>query len=335
MKKIIVTGGCGFVGRHLIRRLLLDGHRVHCVDNLRMNTGAIHPADGWFGIEPKEFINFRFFQRDCRDYFHKFKDDDYDYAFHLAAVVGGRMMLEKQPLAVADDLSIDSHFWQWAERTKPKKIIAFSSSAAYPIHMQTKDNHQLLHENLIDLRGTDLGIPDLSYGWSKLTLEFLSKLAYERHGLKSVIFRPFSGYGEDQDSAYPFPSLIEKVAIDKGSFKVAVWGSGEQMRDWIHIEDCIDGILKIMDKVDDANAVNLSTGISTSFKDFIGMAAEVVGYHAEVVPDLKKPEEVFARVGSTTKQNSFGFKAKISLEEGIRMALEYRGLKRANKKEFR
>ncbi len=67
-----------------------------------------------------------------------------DYAFHLAAIVGGRLMIEQNPLAVADDLSIDSEYWQWAVKTRPKKTICFSSSAAYPIKHQTFDQYRHL-----------------------------------------------------------------------------------------------------------------------------------------------------------------------------------------------
>ena len=90
-------------------------------------------------------------QQDCRDWFTEHGDTDFDYVFHLAAMVGGRAMIENKPLAVADDLSIDAEYWQWAERTHPARTACFSSSAAYPVKYQRETGYQLLSESWADL----------------------------------------------------------------------------------------------------------------------------------------------------------------------------------------
>ena len=322
MRKVLVTGGAGFVGRRLVRRRLEAGDEVHCVDSLVPLSGAIEPGKDWFGIDPTAFDDFHFYHEDCRDYFRRVKDDDFDYCFHLAAIVGGRLMIEQNPLAVADDLSIDAAYWQWATRTEPKKSVCFSSSAAYPIKFQRLENYCLLTEDMIDF-DANLGVPDMSYGWSKLTLEYLGRLAWERHGLRSVVFRPFSGYGEDQDMTYPVPTICKRALENVGAEQLTVWGSGEQKRDFIYIEDCIDGILAMMDKIDDGDAVNLSTGIFTDFKRFAGIAARQCGYEPRVVGMSDKPEGVFARAGGTLKQESLGFNYSTSLETGISKVLNH------------
>ncbi len=320
MRKILVTGGAGFVGRHVIRRLLEAGDEIHCVDNVAPLTGGIHPQDTWPFFNPLDYKNFKFYNEDCRDFFKRVRDTDFDYAFHLAAMVGGRLMIENNPLVVADDLAIDAEYWQWAVSAKPAKSLCFSSSAAYPIKYQTRDYYILLKEDMISFDG-DIGMPDMTYGWAKLTAEYLAKLAYEKHGLKSVVYRPFSGYGEDQDDTYPFPGICKRVLEHKGEPVVTVWGSGLQMRDFIHIEDCVDGILKTMDKIDDGGAVNLSTGIFTSFIDFAKLATECCGYTAEVKGTSDKPEGVFARGGDTQKQAELEFVYKIDFKTGIEKAL--------------
>jgi GDP-L-fucose synthase len=170
---------------------------------------------------------------------------------------------------------------------------------------------------------TDIGMPDMSYGWAKLTTEYIGKLAYEKHGLKSVAYRPFSGYGEDQDDTYPFPSICKRAIENNGKDTLTVWGTGEQMRDFIHIEDCIDGILLTMDKIDNGDAINLSTGIYTSFKELARLAAQTLGYSPEIKGLSDKPEGVFARGGDTTKQKELGFTYKISLKEGVEKAINY------------
>ena len=322
MLKSLVTGGAGFVGRHIVRRLLEQGHEVHAVDCVAQYTGGIDPAAGWPLFDPRDYKTFHFYKEDCRAWFNRVKDTDFDYGFHLAAMVGGRLMIDFNPLAVADDLAIDAGYWQWAKAAKPKKTACFSSSAAYPISLQRADHYVFLKEDMISFDG-DIGMPDMSYGWAKLTCEYLAQLAYQKHGLKSICYRPFSGYGEDQDDAYPFPSICKRVLANRGQKELHVWGTGTQMRDFIHIEDCVDGIMTTVDQIDDAGAVNLSTGILTSFIDFAKLAAELAGYKPEVKGMSDKPAGVFARGGDTTKQHQLGFKHKTSFRDGIHQALDY------------
>lgn len=320
MQKALVTGGAGFAGRHLVRALLDAGFEVHAVDNLAPLTGAKNPDDGWPLFDPRDYKTFHFVREDCRDWFARVQDTDFDYAFHMAALVGGRMMIERNPLAVADDLSIDAAYWQWAKAAKPKKSVYLSSSAAYPIKFQRPEGYELLKEEMISFE-TDIGMPDLTYGWAKLTGEYLAILAHERHGLNSVVYRPFSGYGEDQDDAYPFPSICKRAIAQRGQPSIKVWGSGRQMRDFIHIDDCVAGILATMDLINDGKGINLSTGIFTSFIDFARLAARELGESPDVYGSSDMPEGVFARAGDTSLQVQLGFVAKTPFETGVRNAL--------------
>ena len=95
------------------------------------------------------------------------------------------------------------------------------------------------------------------------------------------------------------------------------------MRDFIHIEDCVDGVLKTMDKIDDGDALNLSTGIYTSFIEFASMAAKICGYNPEVKGTEDKPTGVFARGGDTNKQKDFGFVYKTDFHSGIKKAIKF------------
>jgi len=148
-------------------------------------------------------------------------------------------------------------------------------------------------------------------------------LAWQHHGLKSVIYRPFSGYGEDQDAAYPFPSICRRAIKEHGNAELTVWGTGDQMRDFIHIEDCIDGVLRTMDQIDDAEAFNLSTGTYTSFKQLAGLAAEVCGYKPRIVGLSDQPSGVFARAGDITRQRELGFVPRTDLRTGVERAIRY------------
>lgn len=322
MRKVLVTGAAGFVGRHIVKKLLEVGDEVHAVDNISPYTGGIDPADGWPLFDPRDYDKFKFYRTDCRSWFDVAKEGDFDYAFHLAAMVGGRLMIENNPLSVADDLAIDAAYWQWAKVARPRKSVCFSSSAAYPIKLQRMENYVLLKEDMISF-DRDIGMPDMSYGWAKLTAEYLGRLGHSKYGLKSICYRPFSGYGVDQDDAYPFPSICKRVLANHGASIVQVWGTGAQMRDFIHIDDCVEGIFATMDQIDDGSAVNLSTGVLTSFANFASIAANLSGYDPEIRGLSDKPEGVFARGGDIAKQLALGFSAKIPLRTGIEQALKY------------
>ena len=319
MRKILITGGAGFVGRHFCEHFLHCGDEVHCVDSLVPHTGAQGPTSWYFSPKGPRF---HFQNQDCRQWFHDHADvDDIDYVFHLAAMVGGRLMIENHPLAVADDLAIDAAYWQWAEKARPRKTVAFSSCAAYPLKFQTIENSTLLTESMIDFK-SDLGVPDLTYGWAKLTNEFLAQLAAQRHGLDSAVYRPFSGYGADQDLTYPFPAILQRVrALENSQSPFIVWGTGNQRRDFIHIDDIVRGVIHTMDDLHGGQAMNLSTGIGTSFKEFARLAVRLRGFWPEIVGAAEKPEGPFARVGDTTLQHQMGFVHKISLSHGIEQAM--------------
>ena len=320
--RILITGGAGFVGRRFVKYFLDKRFEVVVVDSIVEKTGGLDPKNGWPLFSPFEYKNFSFHNLDCRNWFVKNKYEYFDYVLHLAAIVGGREMIEKNPLAVAEDLSIDSDFWNWCRFSKPGKVICFSSSACYPIYLQKSDTYRLLIESDINFT-KNIGVPDLSYGWSKLTCEYLAKLAYKYYGIKSVVYRPFSGYGEDQDLNYPFPSLCKKIFKSNKNDTINVWGSGKQMRDFIYIDDCVEGVIKTMDKIHDASALNLSTGILTSFTDFIMQGSSLLEKKIMVEAQTTKPEGVFARGGDIKKQTKYGFHHKTTFIEGIKKGLSY------------
>ena len=101
---------------------------------------------------------------------------------HCAAIVGGRLKIEGDPLAVATDLSIDAEFFNWVVKAKPKQVIYFSSSAVYPIELQTRKFGVALNESMVHFNGNRIGVPDCTYGFAKLAGEFLAKQAIEKYG---------------------------------------------------------------------------------------------------------------------------------------------------------
>jgi GDP-L-fucose synthase len=317
---ILITGGCGFVGRHFISRLDDGTNNISVVDNLVQGGGGIDPIR-WDNI-PSNRISF--INQDCRKFFVG-NSKKYDLVIHLAAVVGGRLTIERNPLAVAEDLSIDADFWKWAVETTPGHIISFSSSAAYPVALQENEGKKL-KESDINFSST-LGMPDLTYGWAKLTNEYLGLLAASTKELKVATYRPFSGFGEDQSLDYPFPSICKRAAekLDEEVFEV--WGSGLQSRDFVHIDDIVDGVLSTYQKITDGSAVNLCSGVLTTFKELASLACKQAGYFPRIRGNTSLPEGVFSRVGDPARIHSLGWVPKISLAEGVKRGVEYQKLK--------
>jgi len=313
--KILISGCCGFVGRHFTRRLVDDGHDVIGIDNM---SAGIYPADWVF--KPKRPIHeWKFYYADVREWARKYKPD-YDLIIHCAAVVGGRLKIDGDPLAVATDLAIDADLYQWLAKHRFKgKLVYFSSSAVYPIELQTAATHLPLHESMVDLKVNRIGMPDQTYGWAKLTGELLARHADITYGIDTAVYRPFSGYGEDQDLSYPFPAIMRRIAQQQNP--VEVWGPGTQARDFIHIDDVVECVLQTYVKVR-GEPLNIGTGRPTDFQSLIWMAAEIAGYHAEVKPDTLKPAGVHYRVSDPYRMSQH-YLPKISLEEGIRRSLDF------------
>jgi nucleoside-diphosphate-sugar epimerase len=288
--KILITGHLGFVGRSFLNHFN-DRHDIT-------------------GIDLKE-------GNDCRDFF-KESTQKFDLIIHLAAIVGGRETIENEPLSVATDLSIDSEFFNWVIKTKQPRVVYFSSSAAYPVHLQSPELEYRLKESDINLN--DIRLPDYTYGWSKLTGEYLAKFVREQ-GTKVYVFRPFSGYGVDQDLTYPFPSFIDRIKRKVSEFEI--WGDGTQVRDFIHMEDIVEAVMTVVNNDIQVDALNLGSGIATPFNTLAEKMFDISKWRPEegIKHLLNKPIGVSYRVCDPTLMLSL-YKPKYTLEERIEQILK-------------
>jgi nucleoside-diphosphate-sugar epimerase len=308
--KALVTGGAGFLGRHVVAALVHAGWDVTSFD--------IYPR----GIPGVSFGDARtFFSSDV---------SRYDLVVHAAAVEPHRSAIDNSPLTVgAANLELDAGLFQWAARTEPGRVIYLSSSAAYPVELQSRPNLEAkaawartstgrscaLYENDIDLYAPKL--PDAMYGHLKVMGERLAD-AYRRQGGIVTVVRPFSGYGEDQDDRFPFGAFRDRAMRRDDPFEV--WGDGTQTRDWIHVDDVVGAILAAYDHGVDG-PVNLATGQPTSFNDLAHLFAAAASYEPEIKHLTDAPRGVAYRVGDPTLLNTF-YQPKVTLEEGIRRALD-------------
>jgi nucleoside-diphosphate-sugar epimerase len=291
VKRALVTGSEGFIGRHVSAALESAGWDVTGLDVKR---------------SPVEDVRL-FFRQDSTPF---------DVVIHAAAVVGGRELIEGNPLALAVNLELDAAMFSWVLRTRSGRVVYLSSSAAYPIACQQTYPHWRLREDFIDLAYP--AAPDQLYGWIKLTGEHLAARAREA-GIPVTVLRPFSGYGADQDLTYPFPSFIDRAARRTSPFDI--WGTGEQVRDWVHIDDIVGAIMVCIDEGIDG-PLNIGWGRPTSFLELADLVTTAAGMSHSTTFRLhpEKPSGVAWRVCDPTEMLKV-YTPKITLEEGIAMAL--------------
>jgi nucleoside-diphosphate-sugar epimerase len=263
-----------------------------------------------------------------RDALDVFRDCDvhFDLVVHCAAVAPHRAAIDGRALAVgAGNAELDAAMFRWAARTKPGRVVYFSSSAAYPVSLQrgeTAFSHPAwpstmprpLVEDDIDL--DDPEQPDAIYGEVKLMGERLAE-AYRVQGGAVTILRPFSGYGEDQSADFPFGAFRDRARQREDPFQI--WGAGVQMRDWVHVDDVVGAALAAVDQ-DVDGPVNIATGIGTSMADLARMFAREAGYNPTFQFLTDRPAGVAYRVGDPTLLHEF-YEPKVTIAEGVKRAL--------------
>jgi nucleoside-diphosphate-sugar epimerase len=291
--RALVTGSEGFIGRHITAGLLAAGYEV-------------------VGVDPCE--EFATASSDCRVWFAtRLGEARFDLVVHCAALVDGRETIEhKAALLAAYNLQLDGAMFEWALQARPGRIVYFSSSAAYPTVLQN-GSHRLTEGDI----GWHRGEPDASYGWVKLTGERVAA-EVRKAGVPVTIVRPFSGYGEDQDDCYPFPAMIQRAV--RGDEPFVVWGDGQQVRDFIHVDDIVNAVLALVEA--EANGpVNLGTGRAVSMDALARMAMDACGYRGRIKHLSDKPVGVRFRVANTALMDRY-YTPKVPLEEGVRRAVE-------------
>jgi UDP-glucose 4-epimerase len=270
--KALVTGSAGFLGSHFALELRMRGWDVVGLD-------VAHNVAG-----PTEQLI------DCRDYFGEMSTR-YDLVVHCAAVIPDRELRETMPMIVAENLDIDRQMFEWAITTAQKRVLYFSSSAAYPVDLQ--QGGRALSEG--DLWPDTARCADGLYGWTKVLGEMHAETA-RKAGVPVTVVRPFTGYGEDQSEIYPFPAIIDRA--NRHQDPLMVWGSGHQVRDFVHVDDIVAIGLKACEKGLEG-PINIGTGVPTSMIHLARTVAAEAGYDPEIACIVTKPDGVPYRVNGS------------------------------------
>lgn len=279
--RAVVTGSAGLIGSAVASVLKGAGYEVTGVDTAKA-----------YGAQ------------DVRD-FARSDAGGWHLAVHCAAVVGSVKM--RGSVDHAANLAIDADFFRWAARTRPGRVVYFSSSCAYPVAW---GHGHRLRESDIDLRAPKW--PDGLYGWVKLTGEVLAETA-RAAGVQVSVVRPFSVYGPGLKEGFAVRGLADQVR--RRADPLEVWGDASQARDFIHVSDVAAAVLEMARQGIDG-PVNLGTGTGTSLAGLAAQMAAAAGYEPQVKVNASLPAGVPSLVADPSRLHEF-YIPEVGLKDGL------------------
>ncbi|GIP06890.1 GDP-L-fucose synthase [Paenibacillus lautus] len=299
--RIIVTGGAGFLGYHVVKKLELMG-----CQNIFITRSKEYDLVTESGIKKM------------------FEDLKPDYIIHLAAVVGGIGANRLNPgKYFYDNLMMGTQLIEQSRIYNIKKFIGVGTICAYPKFTP------------VPFKEDDLwmGYPEETnapYGLAKKMMLVQSQAYREQYGLNSIYLLPVNLYGPrdnfDPSTSHVIPALIKKCvdAINSGENTITVWGTGQATREFLYVEDAAEGIVKATELYNGSQPVNLGAGHEISIMELVGKIAEMTGFKGNIVWDDTKPDGQPRRCLDTTRAyTEFGFKAQTSFDEGLRKTIDW------------
>lgn len=288
--KYLVTGGAGFIGYHLVKKLAEDGHAVDFIDNC---SNGDYSYNNWDKLS--KLKNVRGYPLDIT--YQKFPDEPYDGIFHLAATPRVQLSFDRPIETNHNNLTSLLRMLEYAKKNKIKRFVSASSSTA----------------------GTAMS----PYGVQKLCGEYYVKLYTEHLGLSGVSLRYFSVYGNNMDEKSGYALLIPKLidcALNGTEF--TLYGDGSVKRDFTFIDDIVDATIKAMDS-EYVGVLEVGYGEPQSVATVIKSVEEITG---QLIKINQKPERVEPKTteakGTWFTQDVLGWEPQTSFSEGIRKCVE-------------
>lgn len=311
-RKVLVTGGTGFIGSHVVEGLVKKGASVSVMDN--MQNGKINNI-GYLKAKIK------LIQGDCTDLDDALKAcKGQEVVMNLAARVGGiEYNRTHQATMLRDNLLIGTVMIEAARKAEVERFLVVSSACVYPreCSVPTPESEGFLDEP----EPTNGG-----YGWAKRMAEKLGMYYAQEFGMRVGIVRPYNCYGPrdhfDPKNSHVIPALIKRVF--DGENPVKVWGSGNQTRAFLFVEDFAEGLIQAIEKYPVPDPINLGADEEILIKDLIKKIIKISGFDTKVVFDTSKPDGSPRRNSDNKKMaKKVKFYPKTSLDEGLRKTIEW------------
>jgi len=309
-KKILITGA-SFIGVHLVGALIEKKVRSIRIVNLTSK----HKQN------LKENMNdVEFYARDLRDISMATKSvKGVDVVVHLAADHGGRGYVALRQGNTASNFLLDGSVFRACLNQEVEKVFYASSGCVYPNYMQNDSTKKIL------LKESDVKPPydsDNVYGWAKLMGELTLRQYFNDFGLKSAVGRFFTVYGPFASESHAVMATIAKAFIKQDPFEV--WGNGTQIRNWTYVEDIVRGIVKSLEKIEDATAINLGTNERITVDTMVKLTCDYLHFNPKKINHIKMPTGPVNRVANIFRAKKIlEWEPKYSFKEGLLKTIEW------------